>query len=169
MQVQRPAAKPSLAKSRDRLLDADHPDTEITQTFVCDASMHLHYQKEDAFTHAFYCKETVDLAKRLLGQTLVRKLKDGTLLKGTIVETEAYLGVTDASCHCYGGRKTPKTEAMFMMPGTAYVYNVYFQYCCFNISSKGKLLQSLVSAGKRSHVLVAMVQRWFVAEVCSGV
>ena len=87
----------------------------------------------------FYKKSTIELAKRLLGKMLVRTMNDGTIVSGCIVETEAYLGVTDASCHCYGGRKTPKTEAMFMPPGTAYVYNVYFQYCCFNISSNGKL------------------------------
>ena len=87
----------------------------------------------------FYKKSTIELAKRLLGKMLVRTMNDGTIVSGSIVETEAYLGVTDASCHCYGGRKTPKTEAMFRPPGTAYVYNVYFQYCCFNISSNGKL------------------------------
>ena len=86
----------------------------------------------------FYKKSTIELAKNLLGKMLVRTMNDGTIISGTIVETEAYLGVIDASCHCYGGRKTPKTEAMFMPPGTAYVYNVYFQYCCFNISSNGK-------------------------------
>ena len=87
----------------------------------------------------FYKKSTVDLAKQLLGKTLVRVMNDGTLVSGTIVETEAYLGVADRSCHCFGGRKTPKTEAMFMSPGTAYVYNIYFHYCCFNMSSDGKL------------------------------
>ena len=87
----------------------------------------------------FYKKSTVDLAKQLLGKTLVRVMNDGTLVSETIVETEAYLGVADRSCHCFGGRKTPKTEAMFMSPGTAYVYNIYFHYCCFNMSSDGKL------------------------------
>ena len=86
----------------------------------------------------FYKKPTVELAKYLLGKTLVRVMDDGNVVSGTIVETEAYLGVADAACHCYGGRKTAKTEAMFMPPGTAYVYNIYFQYCCFNISSNGE-------------------------------
>ena len=80
---------------------------------------------------------TVELARCLLGKKLVRTL-NGQKLSGMIVETEAYLGVKDKSCHCYNGRKTPKTETMFMPAGTAYVYNIYFKYCCFNISSSGK-------------------------------
>ncbi len=80
---------------------------------------------------------TMELARHLLGKKLVRIL-DGEKLSGLIVETEAYLGVIDKSCHCYNGRKTAKTETMFMPAGTSYVYNIYFKYCCFNISSVGK-------------------------------
>ncbi len=80
---------------------------------------------------------TIELARCLLGKKLVRIL-DGQKLSGMVVETEAYLGVIDKSCHCYNGRKTAKTETMFMPAGTAYVYNIYFKYCCFNISSAGK-------------------------------
>ena len=86
----------------------------------------------------FYKRSTVELARSLLGKTLVRIMDDGSIVSGTIVETEAYLGVIDGGSHSYRGRKTPKTEPMFMAAGTAYVYHIYFQYYCFNISSNGK-------------------------------
>lgn len=71
----------------------------------------------------------------LLGKILVRKLDDGTLLKGRIVETECYLGGEDKASHSYNGRQTPGNEPMYMAAGTTYVYFIYGMYCCFNISS----------------------------------
>lgn len=86
---------------------------------------------------SFYDKQCDVLAKHLLGKTLVRTLDSGERLSGVIVETEAYLGRVDKAAHSYKG-KTEKNEAMFMDPGTAYVYNIYGMYCCMNISSKGE-------------------------------
>ena len=40
----------------------------------------------------FYKKSTIELAKRLLGKMVVRTMNDGTIVSGSIVETEAYLG-----------------------------------------------------------------------------
>ncbi|CAG2122732.1 unnamed protein product, partial [Medioppia subpectinata] len=53
-----------------------------------------------------------------------------------IVETEAYMGVTDKSCHTYGGRRTKCNEAMFMSSGTIYVYKIHGIYHCFNLSAE---------------------------------
>lgn len=85
--------------------------------------------------HAFYTKPCVTLAKDLLGKILVRKLSSGELLKGMIVETESYLGLVDKASHSFNGKKTDRNEAMFLKPGTAYVYSIYGMYYCFNISS----------------------------------
>lgn len=80
-----------------------------------------------------YARPSVELAKALLGTTLVRVLDDGTRLAGRIVETEAYLGVEDRAAHSYGGRRTPRNEPMYGKPGTSYIYFTYGMHHCFNI------------------------------------
>lgn len=89
-------------------------------------------------TREFYCKPSVELSTDLLGKVLVRRLPNGEILKGTIVETEAYPGTNvDEASASYKGKITDKNQAMFMDPGTAYVYMTYGMYYCFNISSEG--------------------------------
>lgn len=89
----------------------------------------------------FFDVPCIQLAKRMLGKLLVRKIlqSDGSLLEMTarIVETEAYLGGEDKASHSYKGRKTPRNKAMFMAPGTAYVYSIH-AYVCFNISAQNE-------------------------------
>lgn len=93
------------------------------------------YSATKAFDYNFYNRPCEELARALLGKKLVRLSDKGERLCGTIVETEAYLGHPDKGAHSYKG-KTNKNEAMFMEPGTAYVYHIH-SYCCMNISSKG--------------------------------
>ena len=73
------------------------------------------------------------VAPRLLGFRLVRISDAGTLLSGTIVEVEAYLGPEDRAAHSYNNRRTPRTEPMFGPPGTAYVYFTYGMHHCANV------------------------------------
>jgi DNA-3-methyladenine glycosylase len=69
----------------------------------------------------------------LLGCTLVRMLPDGTRLAGTIVETEAYVGIRDRACHSFGGRRTPRNEVMYASAGSLYVYFTYGMHFCCNV------------------------------------
>ncbi|XP_064633129.1 uncharacterized protein LOC135491288 isoform X2 [Lineus longissimus] len=85
---------------------------------------------------AFYDKPCLDLAKDIIGKLLVRRLDSGERVSGLIVETEAYTGSDDIASHSYKG-KTERNTAMFMDPGTAYVYFIYGSYSCMNISSRG--------------------------------
>lgn len=79
----------------------------------------------------FYNRDTVTVAKDLLGKLLVRMV-DGTPLVGRITETEAYVGPVDKACHAYHYRRTPRTETLFAPPGTAYIYLIYGMHCCLN-------------------------------------
>ncbi len=83
--------------------------------------------------HAFYARASTRVAPDLIGCDLVRILPDGTRLRGTIVETEAYLGVADKAAHSFGGRRTPRTEPMYAKGGTSYVYFTYGMHYCFNV------------------------------------
>lgn len=85
----------------------------------------------------FFQKSCIDLAKALLGKKFVRKLEDGNVVEANIVETEAYLGGDDKAAHSYNGKRTERNEAMYMKPGTIYVYHIYGMYTCINISSQG--------------------------------
>ena len=83
----------------------------------------------------FYLSDTTVVARSLLGHVLIHDTEDGRAA-GVIVETEAYLGKTDAACHTFGmdsPRPGHRTEAMFMEGGHAYVYLIYGMYCCFNV------------------------------------
>ena len=88
----------------------------------------------------FFNRPCSDLAKALLGKKFVRKMPDGNTMTATIVETEAYLGGEDKAAHSYNGKRTERNEAMYMKPGTIYVYNIYGMYTCINISSQGTVL-----------------------------
>jgi DNA-3-methyladenine glycosylase len=78
-------------------------------------------------------RDTLLIARQLLGKRLVVPANDGLRVSGIIVETEAYQGPEDKASHAYGNRRTKRTETMFGMGGTAYVYFVYGMYYQFNV------------------------------------
>lgn len=82
----------------------------------------------------FYKQGALTLAKELLGKIVVRRVDD-FILKGKIVETEAYIGEIDKASHAYNGRRTERTEPLFREGGIAYVYFIYGKYYCFNVIS----------------------------------
>lgn len=82
----------------------------------------------------FYKQGALDLAKGLLGKTIVRTI-DNITLKAKIVETEAYIGEIDKASHAYNGRRTERTEPLFREGGISYVFFIYGKYYCFNVIS----------------------------------
>jgi DNA-3-methyladenine glycosylase len=82
----------------------------------------------------FYTRSNVvTVARDLLGKLLVVSAHNGKRVSGTIVEVEAYRGPHDRAAHSYGGRRTKRTETMYGIGGTAYVFFVYGMYNQFNI------------------------------------
>jgi DNA-3-methyladenine glycosylase len=79
---------------------------------------------------SFYARDTVKVAKDLLGKTLIRDI-DGIIISGIIVETEAYRYKDDPASHSYGGM-TERNKAMFGQVGMAYVYFTYGMHFCVN-------------------------------------
>ncbi len=80
--------------------------------------------------YSFYERDTLQVAKDLLGYKLLRRDGD-KILEGIIVETEAYKA-NDPACHAYKG-KTPRSVTLFKKPGLSYVYLIYGMYHCVNI------------------------------------
>src|SRR6185436_7646806 len=89
---------------------------------------------ETKLPRSFYTRpNVVTVARELLGKLLVVPAKDGERVSGIIVETEAYRGPLDRAAHSYGGRRTKRTEPMYSIGGTAYVFFVYGMYFQFNV------------------------------------
>lgn len=84
----------------------------------------------------FYSRNTLIVAKKLLGCFLVRKCR-GKVYRAMITETEAYIGEQDLACHASRG-KTSRTEVMYGRAGRAYVYMIYGMYFCLNIVTERK-------------------------------
>lgn len=84
----------------------------------------------------FYSRNTLDVAKSLLGQVLCRRLDDGNVIRGIIVETEAYME-NDPACHAYNG-PTRRSKILFEKPGTAYIYFTYGMYHMLNLVTDKK-------------------------------
>lgn len=80
----------------------------------------------------FYDRDPRPVSHDLLGKVLVRRDR-GQLLTARIVEVEAYLGSDDPAAHSAVGR-TARNDALFGPPGYAYVYFIYGNHYCLNVS-----------------------------------
>jgi DNA-3-methyladenine glycosylase len=82
-------------------------------------------------SRSFYERDTIIVAKELLGKYLVHHVNDLEYI-GKIVEVEAYLGSHDLAAHSAKGI-TKRTQVMFGPAGYAYVYMIYGMYHCMNV------------------------------------
>jgi DNA-3-methyladenine glycosylase len=86
----------------------------------------------------FYDRDdVVQIAKDLIGKIIITKL-DGMLTSGRIVETEAYIAITDKASHSFGGRRTQRNEHMYATAATSYVYICYGMHHLFNVVTNKK-------------------------------
>jgi DNA-3-methyladenine glycosylase len=80
----------------------------------------------------FYARDPRIVSRELLGKVLVRR-EGRNLLAARIVEVEAYLGLNDPAAHSAAGR-TLRNAVLFGPPGHSYVYFIYGNHYCFNVS-----------------------------------
>jgi DNA-3-methyladenine glycosylase len=83
---------------------------------------------------AFFNRDTLTVARDLLGKRLVRCSR-GQQLSGMVVETEAYRGTDDSASHAFRGQ-TPRNAVMFGPAGVAYVYLVYGMHYMLNVTTE---------------------------------
>jgi len=88
--------------------------------------------RSSALDRSFYDRDPRLVGPDLLGKILVRR-QGRKLLAGRIVEVEAYLGADDPAAHACSG-KTQRNAVLFGPPGYAYVYFIYGNHYCLNVS-----------------------------------
>jgi DNA-3-methyladenine glycosylase len=81
--------------------------------------------------------DVIQIAKDLLGKILVTKF-ESIVTSGRIVETEAYIGITDRASHSYNGKRTARNEHMYAAAGISYVYICYGMHHLFNVVTNKK-------------------------------
>ena len=81
---------------------------------------------------SFYTRDTIIVAKELLGCILVHNTASG-ITKGRIVEVEAYKGPKDKGAHSYKCRHTPTLDTLYKNGGFGYVFRVYGNNYCLNV------------------------------------
>jgi len=88
-------------------------------------------------------KDVVKIAKELLGKIVVTNF-DGQVTSGRIVETEAYVGITDKASHSFAGKRTSRNEHMYSAAGTAYIYICYGMHQMLNVVTNDKEIPDAV-------------------------
>jgi DNA-3-methyladenine glycosylase len=106
----------------------------------------------------FFERPTLQVARDLLGQRLVRRERGGQRTSGWITETEAYIGPQDLACHARSGR-TARNAVMWGPAGYAYVYFTYGMHWCLNLVTQAEgfpaavLLRGLLADEGRTRML----------------
>jgi len=117
--------------------------------------------KLNKLQYQFYCGDNVLLiARKLLGKIIVTNI-DGLYTSARIVETEAYIAVTDRASHSYGGKRTIRNEHMYSEASISYVYTCYGIHQLFNVvtNSRGIPDAVLIRAGEPVAGVAAMLLR----------
>lgn len=106
--------------------------------------------KSKILPQEFYSRDTLTVARELLGKRLARRYDDGQIVSGQIVEVEAYTH-DDPACHAFIG-KTARNAVMFGPAGFAYVYFIYGMYHCLNVVTEENELPGAVLIRAVDHV-----------------
>jgi len=90
------------------------------------------YRKKKVPLSFYNRTDVVAIAREMVGKIVVTHI-NGRLTSGRIVETEAYVGISDKASHSYGGRRTARNEHMYSPAGTVYIYVCYGMHQMLNI------------------------------------
>ena len=101
------------------------------------------YPNKERLSRDFFLTDGLTLAKNLLGKIMVHETPEGPI-RAVITETEAYMGAMDKGSHAYGNRRTERTETMFHIGGTSYVYLIYGMYYCMNVVANSEEIPEAV-------------------------
>ncbi|MEK6616519.1 MAG: DNA-3-methyladenine glycosylase [Bacteroidota bacterium] len=122
----------------------------------------------------FYTRnDVVKIAQELLGKVLFTKI-NGEITSGIIIETEAYAGITDRASHAFGNRRTERTEIMYSIGGTAYVYFCYGMHHLFNVVTNEKniphavLIRAIKPLDGTELILKRRNKKKLEMKICSG-
>lgn len=104
--------------------------------------------------------DVVVVARNLLGKLLCTNFQ-GSVVKGKIVEVEAYSGDQDKACHANNQRQTKRNQVMFAAGGHAYVYLCYGIHHLFNVVTnlEGKADAVLIRALEPVEGIETMLKR----------
>ncbi len=96
---------------------------------------------------SFYTRDTLIVARELLGCFLVHKKPEG-ITKGRIVEVEAYLGPEDKGAHSYNGRHTPTMDPLYKIGGFTHIFQLHgYNYCLNVVTQKQNVPQAVLIRG----------------------
>jgi DNA-3-methyladenine glycosylase len=113
------------------MFPADTPDNSLSDSLRSCFMPTPHQPAIHPLPRAFYSRDPRRVARELLGKVLVRQTRPR--LTARIVEVEAYLGANDPASHSFAG-KTARNAVLFGPPGYAYIYFIYGNYFCLNVS-----------------------------------
>ncbi|XP_064862805.1 DNA-3-methyladenine glycosylase-like [Oncorhynchus nerka] len=144
----------SLRKVRSTVHDHESSDVDDVRPGTVKSQYFSKEGEPQRLGEEFFNQPCINLAKAFLGKILIQQFvrrhlvyfkyflidRDWYWCVGVqmVVETEAYLGEEDKASHSAGGKCTARNTAMFMKPGTIYVYPIYGIYLCINVSSQGE-------------------------------
>ncbi|MES2848129.1 MAG: DNA-3-methyladenine glycosylase [Bacteroidota bacterium] len=105
-------------------------------------------------------KDVLYTARELLGKIIVTNI-DNIHTSARIVETEAYIAITDKASHSYNGRRTMRNEHMYAKGGISYVYICYGMHHLFNVVTNKKEIPDavLIRAAEPLDGIGAMLKR----------
>ncbi len=111
---------------------------------------------KQSFKKEFFYRHSKLVAPELIGCYLIRKSIDQVILKGMIVETEAYSQEEEA-CHGHN-KRTSSNKVLFGKPGRFYIYRSYGIHHCLNIVTdkddfaSGVLIRAVSFSNKNERV-----------------